>query len=231
MKYILIFVIIFFSNFITAYGLTVEENLNQISQNLQKIEEAQNSRNLLNKMYPVGSIYITNTNTNPSSTLGGTWQAYAQGRTLVGVDGSSYKSSGLTGGKAIKSITTSNMAAHTHNASISGKVTSTFKGTSTATSSNGSHNHTISANTSDTEAKGYTLYDSGVGFSGRVITMTSPKTSSSSSKGSHTHTLTPSGTVTSTFKGTTSNTTSTGSGSSVNFQNPYITVYIWKRTA
>lgn len=231
MKYILIFVIIFFSNFITAYGLTVEENLNQISQNLQKIEEEQNSRNLLNKMYPVGSIYITNTNTNPSSTLGGTWQAYAQGRTLVGVDGSSYKSSGLTGGKAIKSITTSNMAAHTHNASISGKVTSTFKGTSTATSSNGSHNHTIPANTSDTEAKNYSLIVTETGFLGRVVVYSNPATSTSSSFSSHTHTLTPSGTVSSTFKGNTSNTSATGSGSSVNFQNPYITVYIWKRTA
>lgn len=77
MKYILTFAIIFFSNFIIVHGLTVEENLNQISQNLQKIEKQQSSRNLLNKMYPVGSIYITNTNTNPSSTLGGTWQAYA----------------------------------------------------------------------------------------------------------------------------------------------------------
>ena len=231
MKYILIFVIIFFSNFITAYGLTVEENLNQISQNLQKIEEAQNSRNLLNKMYPVGSIYITNTNTNPSSTLGGTWQAYAQGRTLVGVDGSSYKSSGLTGGKAIKSITTSNMSAHTHNASISGKVTSTFKGTSTATSSGGSHYHTIASVFTGSEVKGYGLFSTGIGFGGRVIVNSVGSGDSTSSNGSHNHSLTPSGTVTSTFKGTTANTTSTGSGSSVNFQNPYITVYIWKRTA
>lgn len=231
MKYILTFIIIFFSNFIIVHGLTIEENLNQISQNLQKIEEEQNSRNLLNKMYPVGSIYITNTNTNPSSTLGGTWQAYAQGRTLVGVDGSSYTSAGSTGGKAIKSITTSNMAAHTHNASISGKVTSTFKGTSTSTSSSGSHTHSISVNTSGSEVTGYSLNTQGNGFGGRVIVYTNATTNNSSSNGSHNHTLTPAGSVSSTFKGTTANTSSTGSGSSLNFQNPYITVYIWKRTA
>lgn len=29
--------------------------------------------NFLNMIYPVGSVYVTSTNTNPSSTLGGTW--------------------------------------------------------------------------------------------------------------------------------------------------------------
>lgn len=232
MKYILIFIIIFFSNFAFVYGLDIEDNLNQISQNLQKIEEEQKGRNLLNKMYPVGSVYITTTNTNPSSIVGGTWQAFAQGRTLVGVDGSSYTASGVNGGDAIKSITTSNMAAHTHNVSISGKVTSTFKGSSTTTSSNGSHNHAMKFKLSGEEKKGYALqYDGGQGFSGRVITSTAIATINSASAGSHNHTVTPLGTVSSTFKGTTANTTSSGSGSSVNFQNPYITVYMWKRTA
>ena len=231
MKYILAFIIIFFSNFAFVHGLEIEDNLNQISQNLQKIEEEQKGRNLLNKMYPVGSIYITTTNTNPSSIVGGTWQAFAQGRTLVGVDGSSYTTSGVTGGDAIKSITASNMAAHTHNASISGKVTSTFKGSSTTTSSNGSHYHNIPVNTSGSEAKGYSLDIQGNGFGGRVIVYTYATTTNTSSSGSHNHTVTPAGTVSSTFKGTTANTTSVGSGSSVNFQNPYITVYMWKRTA
>lgn len=30
-------------------------------------------KNFLNMIYPVGSVYVTSTNTNPSSTLGGTW--------------------------------------------------------------------------------------------------------------------------------------------------------------
>lgn len=232
MKYILVFIIIFFSNFLFVHALTIEDNLNQLSQNLQEIEKTQDERNLLNKMYPVGSVYITTNNTNPSSIIGGTWQAFAQGRTLVGVDGSSYTTSEVTGGDAIKSITTSNMAAHTHNVSISGKVTSTFKGSSTTTSSNGSHNHAMKFKISGEEKKGYALeYNGGQGFGGRVITSTSMATSNSSSAGSHNHTVTPLGTISSTFKGNTSNVTSVGSGSSVNFQNPYITVYIWKRTA
>lgn len=123
------------------------------------------------------------------------------------------------------------MAAHTHNASISGRVTSTFTGTSTATSSSGSHKHTIPLNTSGNEAKNYSLVVTETGFLGRIVVYTNPATSTSSSVSSHTHTLTPAGSVSSTFKGATANTSSTGSGSSVNFQNPYITVYIWKRTA
>lgn len=36
--------------------------------------------------YPVGSIFITTTNTNPGTFIGGTWESYGTGRTLVGVD-------------------------------------------------------------------------------------------------------------------------------------------------
>ena len=35
-------------------------------------------------MYPVGSVYITYNNNNPGTFLGGTWERFGQGRTLVG---------------------------------------------------------------------------------------------------------------------------------------------------
>ncbi len=38
------------------------------------------------KIFPVGSVFITVTNTNPSTFLGGTWQSFGAGRVLVGVD-------------------------------------------------------------------------------------------------------------------------------------------------
>lgn len=39
----------------------------------------------LNSIYPVGSVYISLTSTNPGTYLRGTWAQFAQGRTLIGV--------------------------------------------------------------------------------------------------------------------------------------------------
>lgn len=39
----------------------------------------------LNSIYPIGSVYISLTDTNPGTYLKGDWEQFAQGRTLVGV--------------------------------------------------------------------------------------------------------------------------------------------------
>lgn len=39
----------------------------------------------LDSIYPIGSVYISLTGTNPGTYLKGTWEQFAQGRTLVGV--------------------------------------------------------------------------------------------------------------------------------------------------
>lgn len=51
-------------------------------------------------IYPIGSLLFTTTNTNPATTLGGTWERYAKGRTIVGVDEaqSEFNTAGKTGG-------------------------------------------------------------------------------------------------------------------------------------
>lgn len=41
---------------------------------------------LLNAIYPIGSIYMSVNNLNPSTIFGGVWEQMAKGRTLVGVD-------------------------------------------------------------------------------------------------------------------------------------------------
>lgn len=71
-------------------------------------------------MYPVGSVYITYNNVNPGTFLGGTWERFGQGRTLVGEgtgnDGSTSMSftSGSTGGEYTHKLTINEMPSHNH---------------------------------------------------------------------------------------------------------------------
>lgn len=75
----------------------------------------------LNKIFPVGAVYITYDNNNPGNFLGGTWEQFGQGRTLVGEgtgnDGStsmSFTSSG-TGGEFKHQLNYYEMPSHVHN--------------------------------------------------------------------------------------------------------------------
>lgn len=71
---------------------------------------------LLNKIYPVGSIYISVNSTNPGDFLGGTWVQFGQGRTLVGVNtsDSNFNTVEKTGGEATHKLTISEMPKHAH---------------------------------------------------------------------------------------------------------------------
>ena len=79
---------------------------------------------MLKSMYPVGSIYISaeiSTKEEIESKLGGIWENYGQGRTLVGVgEGNDGKISkvfvnGETGGEYNHVLTIEEMPSHTHN--------------------------------------------------------------------------------------------------------------------
>lgn len=70
-----------------------------IGPQVRSIVNAMMAEQLL-KMYPVGSIYISTSATSPESFLGGKWERYAKGRTLVGVDEGQFefRASGNQGG-------------------------------------------------------------------------------------------------------------------------------------
>lgn len=74
----------------------------------------------LNKIFPVGAVYITYDNNNPGNFLGGTWERFGQGRTLVGEgtgnDGSTSMSftSGKTYGEYKHKLTIQEMPNHSH---------------------------------------------------------------------------------------------------------------------
>ena len=96
---------------------------------------------LLNRVYPVGSIYMSAVNVSPASFLGGTWQAIEQGRMLMAA-GSSWQA-GTTGGAVYHTLTVAEMPAHDHSA------TETAAGGHThgaSTGSAGAHSHSGSTN-------------------------------------------------------------------------------------
>ena len=94
----------------------------------------------LNATYPVGSIYVTtvyDTAAKVANALGGTWEAYGAGRTLVGANGTTY-TLGSTGGSSSVTLAVGNLPSHTHSVTAKGTVSSTFTGTSVTSSATGS---------------------------------------------------------------------------------------------
>ena len=194
--------------------------------------------NFLDKTYPVGSIYISTNSTNPSSLFGGTWTAYAQGRTIIGVGSNgeiNYETAGLTGGNEKVLLAVANLPSHEHSFTPSGTVSSSFKGDNATLSTTGAHTHTVpftstSVSNEFSTAKNAGAIYNGNGFSNRLIITGTGYTMSTASAGAHTHTYMAKGTVTSSFSGTKVNTTNSGGSSSIDVRNPYIVTYMWRRT-
>lgn len=189
--------------------------------------------NIADVIYPVGSIYMSANNVNPSTLFGGTWQALS-GRFLLGAD-STY-AAGSTGGSATKTLTTNELPAHTHTGpshthSVPNHTHSVpAHGHTASTASAGAHTHNINRN--KIAATGTAKYAAQAG--------TGARTTATTSAGAHTHTVTvnncaafnttSSGSCTTGAEGT-GNTGSAGSGNAFNILPPYLAVYMWKRTA
>lgn len=70
---------------------------------------------LLDRMYPVDSIYISTNSTSPASLYGGSWERYGKGQTLVSVDESDTDfTAGKTGGEKTHVLTVDEMPKHRH---------------------------------------------------------------------------------------------------------------------
>ena len=69
-----------------------------------------------NQIYPVGSIYISVNNVNPSTLFGGTWVAFGTGKTLVGVDTSDadFDKVEESHGSKTKTLAVTNIPEHQH---------------------------------------------------------------------------------------------------------------------
>jgi hypothetical protein len=156
-------------------------------------------------IYPVGSIYINAAvATNPATLLGfGTWTAFAAGRVLVGLNGANaaFDTVEETGGSADDIV-----VSHTHTYS------------STTSGQSNSHNHTFGGDDQIATQGGYTV----------VSNFAYDATSTASSGGVNMLTTNASTDHTHTVSGTTAS--AGASGTNANLQ-PYIVVYMWKRTA
>ena len=136
---------------VTATTVTASGNVNTTGGELQI-----NGTNVLEKVYPVGSIYINaSVSTNPATLLGfGTWVAFGAGKVIVGLDSSDtdFDTAEETGGAKTHTLSISEIPSHTHSLSTSdnpggtgaievagGAPTSTQ--TTQATGGGGAHNN------------------------------------------------------------------------------------------
>ena len=179
----------------------VQEAIEELNTNANNYTSVVNRLNNFGKeMYPVGSIYISVTNTNPGTIFGGTWVAFGTGRTLVGIDTSQTefntvqktggeKTHTLTGAesgqKNLGTITSSaNNRGHTHSVTASGSVSSTFTGTAGTTGAN-SRGHTHSVTAAGSVSSTFTGTAGTTGANSRGHTHTFSGTTDSN--GSHSH--------------------------------------------
>jgi len=159
---------------------------------------------MIDMLYPVGEILITRRSGNPSTWLGkGTWVAYGAGRTLVGVDAtdSDFNAVDKAGGSKTHTLTDAEIPAHSHPVNISG--TTGNAGLHTHLTADGSFNQTGPFAENGDVTGGNTLNGKPVGEAG-----------------DHSHSFAVSGT-----------TGEAGTGGAHNNMPPYVTVFMWLRTA
>ena len=182
--------------------------------------------------YPVGSIYTSVNNINPGTLFGGTWVSFGSGKTLVGVDtnNSKFNTVEKTGGNESVSytpigtvgshaLTVAELPSHTHSIpSLSGTAASA-----------GSHSHEVYSY-DGTVVSDYS--GSVYGYRVKPDSVANGYPFTTKSAGAHTHSVTTNASTTGgSGSGSGHNHSFSGTASNIDILNPYITVYMWKRTA
>lgn len=96
-------------------GLSTNDYTNTDKAEVAKVKDKLDKASLLDLTYPVGSIYMSVSNVNPSNLFGGTWVEFAKGKTLVGVDTAQteFNTVEKTGGAKTHKLTIEEMPIHT----------------------------------------------------------------------------------------------------------------------
>lgn len=155
------------------------------------------------KIYPIGSIYMSANNVSPQTFLGGTWVAWGAGRVPVGVDSSDtdFNIAGKTGGEKTHTLNVGEMPSHNHE----GTYTDPKSETTGKPDDNGVYSQTKYSVHYDVTEGGMKYVETSFGA---VVSIPLSNVVESI------HGVYPEG----------------GSGAHNNLQ-PYITCYMWKRTA
>ena len=183
--------------------------------------------------------------TSPAELFGGTWEPLDQGRVLIGA-GTSHPA-GETGGEETHTLTADEMPSHNHTESSAGSHTH-----SGSTGSGGSHSHTRGTMniTGELSASRFGIWYSGTYASSGAFEIQEGRsnggadldrsstaitigfdasdawTGDTSSAGTHSHSLSINSAGS--HQHTINN---AGSGNAHNIMQPYLSVYMWKRTA
>lgn len=185
-------------------------NVNFTSDPQTQIDARVKTSDLLNKIYPIGSIYMSVNSTNPSTLFGGTWEQFAQGRVLLGIGSNGetdYTTAEQTGGSE------NSVASHTHTQQEHSHIQQ-------------AHNHRLlSNNKTDGNANGLGANNKIYGVSG--VWQNSPPDPVYYINDKSGHALL--GTASPKIISTTAVNNSTGEVGGNRM--PFITCYIWKRTA
>ena len=223
---------------------TVQDKLKILDSRIDNIENS-----MLDKIYPVGSIYMTTTYSTPeevTNAIGGEWEKYAQGRTIIGegTDESGYiYQSGQKGGNKSVTLSSSNIPS----LSVTGTTNSTGSGysiqntcTNRTTSTNGNHNHEFNTGGLAMVINANSWYsgygDKTHGFAGTQSgwwSYNNRNVSGIKAAGNHTHTVADCyannisgvGAHTHTFTGNYTN----NNVSAISTESPYIVTYMYRR--
>lgn len=104
-------------NSVELVGNRTTSELNIDYNDLQNKPVIPDISTVVDLLYPVGTIYISVSSTNPGLTMGGTWVSFGAGKTLVGVDSgdADFNASNKTGGEKTHTLTIDEMPSHNHN--------------------------------------------------------------------------------------------------------------------
>lgn len=101
---------------------------------------------LMKLIYPVGSLYWSANNTNPSTLFGGTWTQIKDKFVLA--CGDTYSTTGATGGASSVTLAVTNLPSHNHSIGGStGNTQPTFTGTAGTTGAGTAHSHGLNSHT------------------------------------------------------------------------------------